>query len=123
IMLDAVAAASGLQPAEVRRAATFAGGVAQVARAALAGEPLERFSIRLMQPVLPMLAQPAEDVAAAMAELGTALLEWKLDGARVQVHKAGDDVKVYTRSLNEVTSALPEVVEAVRASRAESLIL
>ena len=123
IMLDAVAAASGLKAAEVRRAATFAGGVAQVARAALAGEPLERFSIRLMQPVLPMLAQPAEDVAAALAELGTALLEWKLDGARVQVHKAGEEVKVYTRSLNEVTAAVPEVVEAVRRASAQSLIL
>jgi DNA ligase-1 len=123
IMLDAVAAASGLKAADVRRAATFAGGVAPVARAALAGEPLERFSIRLMQPVLPMLAQPAEDVAAAMAELKTALLEWKLDGARVQVHKSGDEVKVYSRSLNEVTAAVPEVVEAVRAARAGSLIL
>jgi DNA ligase-1 len=97
--------------------------VAQVARAALADESLERFSIRLMQPVLPMLAQPAEDVAAAMAGLGTALLEWKLDGARVQVHKAAGDVKVYTRSLNDVTAALPEVVEVVQAARADSLIL
>jgi DNA ligase-1 len=76
-----------------------------------------------MQPVLPMLAQPAEDVAEAMAELGTALLEWKLDGARVQVHKSGAEVRVYTRSLNEVTAAVPEVVEAVRAARAESLIV
>ena len=122
-MLDAVASAAGLKAAEVRHAATFAGGIAPVARAALAGEPLERFSIRLMQPVLPMLAQPAEDVAAALAELGTALLEWKLDGARVQVHKAGDEVRVYTRSLNQVTAAVPEVVEAVKAARAESLIL
>ena len=123
VMLDAVAAASGRAAAEVRRAATFAGGAAPVARAALAGEPLERFSIRLMQPVVPMLAQSAVDVASAMAELGTALLEWKLDGARVQVHKAGDEVKVYTRSLNEVTAAVPEAVEAVRAARAQSLIL
>jgi len=122
-MFDAVAAASGRAAAEIRRAATFAGGVAQVAKAALAGESLERFSVRLMQPVLPMLAQPAEDVGAALAALGTALLEWKIDGARVQVHKAGDDVKVYTRSLNEVTAAVPEVVEAVRAARAGSLIL
>ena len=72
--------AAGLPPAEVRRAATFAGGIPQVARAALGGGGLEQFSIRLMQPVLPMLAQPAEDVAGALADLGTALLEWKLDG-------------------------------------------
>ena len=123
VMLDAVAAAAQLQAAEVRRAATFAGGVAQVARAALAGEPLDRFSIRLMQPVLPMLAQPAEDNGAALAALGTALLEWKLDGARVQVHKSGDEVRVFTRSLKEVTAAVPEVVEVVRRAQAESLIL
>jgi DNA ligase-1 len=123
VMLDAVASAAGLKAAEVRRAATFAGGVAQVARASLAGEPLAHFSIRLLQPVLPMLAQPAEDVAAAMTELGSALLEWKLDGARVQVHKAGEEVRVYTRSLNEVTAAVPEVVEAVKGAAAQSLIL
>jgi DNA ligase-1 len=123
VMLDAVAAAAELPAAEVRRAATFAGGVAQVARTALAGESLDRFSIRLMQPVLPMLAQPAEDLGVALAALGTALLEWKLDGARVQVHKAGDEVRVFTRSLNEVTAAVPEVVEVVRGAQAQSLIL
>jgi DNA ligase 1 len=123
VMLDAVASAAGLPAAEVRRAATFAGGVAQVARSALAGEPLDRFSIRLMQPVMPMLAQPAEGVAAVLAALGTALLEWKLDGARVQVHKSGDEVRVFTRSLNEVTAAVPEVVEVARSARAASLIL
>jgi DNA ligase-1 len=76
-----------------------------------------------MRPVLPMLAQPAEDVTAALAALGTALLEWKLDGARVQVHKSGNEVRVFTRSLNEVTAAVPEVVEVVRGAQAESLIL
>jgi DNA ligase-1 len=113
-MLEAVAAAADLPPAEVRRAATFAGGMPQVARAALHGGGLEQFSIRLMQPVLPMLAQPAEDVAAALAELGTALFEWKLDGARIQVHKAGDEVRVFTRNLNEVSSRVPEVVSALK---------
>jgi DNA ligase-1 len=125
VMLDAVAMAASLPPAEVRRAATFAGGIAPVAKAALAGgaAALEQFSIRLMQPVLPMLAQPAEDVAAALAQLGTAILEWKLDGARVQVHKSGDDVRVYTRSLNDVTAAVPEVINALKDIKAESLIL
>ena len=125
VMLDAIAAAANLPAVEVRRAATFAGGVAQVARAALAGgaAALGAFSIRPMRPVLPMLAQPAEDVAAALETLGTALLEWKLDGARVQVHRSGEEVRVYTRSLNEVTSAVPEVVEVVRAAPAASLIL
>jgi DNA ligase-1 len=125
VMLEAVAAAAGLPAAEVRRAATFAGGIPQVARAALTGgaKALQPFSIRLMQPVLPMLAQPAEDVAAALGALGTALFEWKLDGARVQVHKAGDEIRVFTRNLNDVTAAVPEVVAAVKNAKAQSLIL
>jgi DNA ligase-1 len=125
VMLEAVAAAAGLPAAEVRRAATFAGGVAAVARAALSGDAkaLEPFSIRLMQPVLPMLAQPAEDVAASLSALGTALFEWKLDGARVQVHKSGEEIRVFTRSLNDVTAAVPEVVDALKSAKAESLIL
>jgi DNA ligase-1 len=123
VMLEALALAAGLPPAEVRRAATFAGGIPQVARAALQGGGLEQFSIRLMQPVLPMLAQPAEDVASALADLGTALFEWKLDGARVQVHKSGDEVRVYTRNLNDVTAAAPELVSTVKKTNAESLIL
>jgi DNA ligase-1 len=125
VMLDAVAQAAGLPAPEVRRAATFAGGIAAVARAALdgGGAALAQFSIRLMQPVLPMLAQPAEDVKAALAQLGTAILEWKLDGARVQVHKSGDAVRVFTRSLNEVTGAVPEVVDAAKQAKAQCLIL
>jgi len=125
VMLEAVAAAAGRPAAEVRRAATFAGGIAPVARAALHEGPqaLERFAMRLMQPILPMLAQPAPDARAAVESLGKALLEWKLDGARVQVHKSAETVKVYTRSLKEVTAAVPEVVEAVRAALGRSLIL
>src|SRR5438874_456313 len=76
-----------------------------------------------MQPVLPMLAQPAQDVEAALAALGTAILEWKLDGARVQVHKSGDEVRVFTRNLNDVTAAVPEIVAVTRAVTARSLIL
>ena len=125
VMVEAVAAAAGIPAADVRRAANFAGRIAPVARAALTeGAPgLEKFSIQLMRPVLPMLAQSAADAETALASLGQALLEWKLDGARVQVHKAGDEVRVFTRSLNEVTAAVPEVVAAVRAARARSLIL
>ena len=125
VMLDAVAAAADLPAPDVRRAATFAGGVAVVAEAALraGASALAAFSIRLMQPVLPMLAQPAEDVDAAMAQLGTAILEWKLDGARVQVHKSGDEVRVFTRNLNEVTAAVPEVVGALQDAKSRSLIL
>ena len=125
IMVEAVAVAASLPPADVRRAVAFAGAIAPVASAALSGgaAALAQFSVRLMQPVLPMLAQPAEDMKAALAALGTALVEWKLDGARVQVHKSGDDVRLYTRNLNDVTARAPEIVAAVRALGAQSLIL
>jgi DNA ligase 1 len=122
VMLEAVAAAAQIPAAEVRRAATLAGGIPKVASAALSGAGLEAFSIRLMQPVLPMLAQPAEDIAAALKDLGTALLEWKLDGARVQVHKSGSDIRVFTRNLNDVTARVPEVAAALE-NVASSLIL
>jgi len=125
IMIEALAAAAGLPAAEVRRAVAFAGVIAPVAAAALSGggAALAQFSVQLMQPVLPMLAQPAEDMRAALAALGTALVEWKLDGARVQVHKRGDEVRIYTRNLNDVTSRAPEIVAAVRAAAANQLIL
>jgi DNA ligase-1 len=125
IMVEAVAAAASLPPADVRRAVAFAGAIAPVAAAALSGgaSALAQFSVQLMQPVLPMLAQPAEDMKGALAALGTALVEWKLDGARVQVHKSGDDVRVYTRNLNDVTSRVPEIVIAVRNISATGLIL
>jgi DNA ligase-1 len=84
---------------------------------------LERFGLRVLQPVQPMLAATADDVASALSQLGGAALEWKIDGARVQVHKAGDEVRVFTRNLNDVTEAMPEVVEAVRGTTAERLIL
>ena len=125
VMLDAIARAAALPAQDVRRAAMYAGGLAAVAKAALTegAAGLARFSIRLLQPVQPMLATPAEDVAGALAALGTAALEWKLDGARVQVHKAGEEVRVFTRNLNDVTAAVPEAVEAVRALPARELIL
>jgi DNA ligase-1 len=125
VMQEAVASAAGLPAAQVRRAAMFAGALAPVAEAALQGgdAALERFSVQPMRPVLPMLAQSAEDPEAALAELRTALVEWKLDGARVQVHKAGSEVRVFTRNLNDVSERVPELLEAVQAARAESLIL
>lgn len=124
-MHDAVAAASGLPAADLRRAATFAGALAPVARAAMVeGMPgLGRFSVQLMRPIMPMLAQPASDAASALAAFGSALAEWKLDGARVQVHKDGATAKVFTRSLKDVTTAVPEVVAAVLAAPPRSLIL
>jgi DNA ligase-1 len=125
LMMDAIASAAHIGVAEVRRAAMSAGGLAEVARAALTegASGLARFSIRLMQPVLPMLSQSAESTDEALEQLGTAAFEWKLDGARVQIHKRGAEVRVYTRNLNEVTDRVPEIVEVVLRSPRSELIL
>jgi DNA ligase-1 len=125
IMLDGLAKASGIPAERIRRAVMMAGDIAEVARAVLVqGEAgLEPYTIQLFRPVQPMLAQTAEDVSSALADLGEAALEYKFDGARVQVHKSGGDVVVYSRSLNDVTAAIPEVVEAVRTLPARDLIL
>jgi DNA ligase-1 len=125
VMLEALAAASGVPAAVVRRAVMIGGGIAPAARAALAqGQAgLERFAIRPMRPILPMLAQPAASPGAAIAALGEVAFEWKLDGARVQVHKAGDAVRVFTRTLHDITAAVPEVVEAARRAASAELIL
>jgi len=125
VLVEAVARAAGIPGAEVRRAAMLAGALSPVAAKALSGgaAALVDFIIRPFQPVQPMLAESAEDVAAALADLGEASLEYKLDGARVQVHKADDEVRVYTRNLREVTAAVPEVVAAVRTLAPRELIL
>jgi DNA ligase-1 len=125
IMLDAIAKAANVSASGIRRAAMLAGGIGEVARVALIeGLPgLARFSITLFSPILPMLAQPADDVGDALRQLGNAAFEWKLDGARVQVHKRADEVRVYTRNSNDVTSRVPEVVEEVRKLDADELIL
>jgi DNA ligase-1 len=84
---------------------------------------LQRFALRIFQPVLPMLAQPAGDIAEALDQLGLAAFEWKLDGARIQVHKHAEQIRVYSRGLNEVTQAVPEIVEAIARVPSETLIL
>jgi DNA ligase 1 len=125
LMLDALAKAAGLKPERIRRAAMMAGGAAQIARAVLEeGESgLAKFDIQLFRPVQPMLAQTAEDVKEALQELEEAALEYKFDGARVQAHKSGDEVIVFSRSSNDVSAAVPEIVQAVRAVPAKNLIL
>jgi DNA ligase 1 len=124
LVVEAVAAAAKRTPAEIRRAFMMAGDLPSVARAALSGEGagLSAFAVRLFQPVLPMLAGSADDVAEALEELGEAAVEYKLDGARVQIHRSGDEVRVYSRRLNEVTAAVPELVEAARAFAGRELI-
>src|SRR5947207_1660788 len=125
LMIEAVAAAADLPAANLRRAAMIAGGIVSVASLALAegASGLSHFAIALFQPLAPMLAQPADDITDAMAHIPMAALEWKLDGARVQVHKSGGDVRIYTRTGNDVTAAAPEIVSAVLGAQAQSLIL
>jgi len=126
LMVEAIAQAAGLPQAQVRRAAMYAGNLGTVARAALSGgaAALERFQLELFAPVAPMLAQTAADVAEALRELpGPVAFEWKMDGARIQLHKRGSEVRIYTRALNEVTAALPEIAELALELPAQALIL
>ena len=125
VLTEAVARAASLPGDRVRRAVMLAGDLGTVAQAVLTdGEAaLGRYALQLFRPIQPMLADSAPNVAEALAALGTAVLEWKLDGARVQVHRQDERVAIYTRSLNDVTAAVPEVVEAVRSLPAHELIL
>jgi DNA ligase 1 len=128
VMLEAVAKAADVPAARLRRAVMLAGDLGVVAKAVCTGgenalTALAGYKIELFRPVQPMLADSADDVEEALGMSGDATVEWKLDGARIQVHRAADRVAVYTRNLNDVTSRVPEVVEAVRALGAEELIL
>jgi len=125
IMEDAVARASAIPISEIRRATMLAGDLEPVARAALSEgrSGLARFHLELFRPIGPMLAQAGEDVEDAIDRLGEAAFEYKLDGARVQIHRQGEDVRIYSRTLRDVTPAAPEIVEAVRALPVRDLIL
>ncbi|MCB7135837.1 ATP-dependent DNA ligase [Cellulosimicrobium marinum] len=151
VVLDATAEAAGVDAETVRRAVMLRGATGPVARAALAApgpdaarSALAAFRLEVGRPVRPMLAQSAPDVAEAFAKLRVAgapvddsaddavpgyddvlpvTVDAKLDGIRVQVHRDGDDVRVYTRSLDDITGRVPEIVEAVRALPAQRLVL
>ena len=116
-MVQALARAAGAEPAAVQRAFMLRGDLKDVAAAALRDGPgaLDAFRLEVGRPVRPMLARPAKDVDEALGRLGEAAVEWKLDGARVQIHRRDDDVRVYTRSLDDVTARVPEIVEATLA--------
>ena len=125
VMADAIAKAAGVAVAEVRRAVMLAGDLGEVAAAALAdGETgLSRFSLTLLRPLKPMLAQTASDVRSALERVGKARLEWKLDGARLQVHRRGQEVRAYTRNLADITSRVPEIVAAVLDLEVRTIVL
>jgi DNA ligase 1 len=125
VLVDAIARAADRGGADVRRAAMLTGDIAETARIALTepADALAAVGLQVGRPVLPMLAATAESVADAMAVAGEASVEYKLDGARIQVHRRGDDVGIFTRSLADVTARLPELVEVVRALPVDAVIL
>lgn len=125
VMLEAVAAASGARPDAVRRAFMLSGQLPATAEAALrGGEPeLARFRIEVGRPVRPMLASSSETLEDALAEFDAVSIEYKLDGARIQVHREADEVHIYTRTLREVTGNVPELVELVRGLDCRSIVL
>ncbi|MHC0433204.1 ATP-dependent DNA ligase [Streptomyces sp. O3] len=122
---EALAVAAGADPAEVRRAVMLAGRLDTVA-AALAADgvrALDGFRLAVGRPVLPMLAKSAKDVDEALDRLGPCAVEEKLDGIRVQVHRDGDAVRVFTRTLDEITARLPDVVAAARELAADRAVI
>ena len=146
VMTDAVAKAAGVPAEEVRRAHQLGGSLPEVALAALAGTPpegttpdsipadsddgseralaaLRAIRLRVGRPVRPMLAASAPDVAAALSRISPAAAEWKIDGIRIQVHRSGDHVAVFTRTLDDITARVPEIVEAVLTFQADSVVL
>lgn len=123
VLTDAVARAAAVPLEDVRRAAMLSGDLGETARLALSGDDLRGVGLIVGRPVLPMLAATAASVAEAIATTGEASVEYKLDGARIQVHRTGDDVRIFTRSLADVTPRLPEVVDVVRAMPVRDVIL
>jgi DNA ligase-1 len=125
LVTEAVAKAAGVPSAAVRRACMLSGDLGTTARLALVGgrAALDEVGLQVMRPVQPMLASTAPGVAEAIADLGLSSVEWKLDGIRVQVHRSGGEVAVYTRNLNDITGRVPDVVAAARAMPAAGFVL
>ncbi|MEU1735764.1 ATP-dependent DNA ligase [Streptosporangium sp. NPDC020145] len=126
VMVEAIAKAAEVPATEVRRALTLRGWLPAVGAAALGGgvEALRAFRLEVGRPVAPMLAQSATSVAAALGRVGApAAVEWKLDGIRIQAHRSGDTVSVFTRTLDDITAQVPEVAEAVGALPSQDLVL
>jgi DNA ligase-1 len=142
VMIEAVARAAGVHAGEVRRAHLLGGSLPAVAEAALsaasaaredgAGDDaaaaaalaaLRAFRLEVGRPLRPMLAASAPAVAAAFERMSPAAVEWKIDGIRIQVHRRGPVVRVFTRTLDDITARLPEITRAVLASPAEALVL
>ena len=123
VLEAAVVRASGADAAVVRRAAMLSGDLGETAVLALSGGDLAAVRLQVGRPVLPMLAATASTVAEAVATTGEASVEYKLDGARIQVHRHGDEVRAFTRSLADITHRVPEIVAAVRKLPVRDVIL
>ncbi|GLP64085.1 putative DNA ligase [Streptomyces sp. TUS-ST3] len=125
VATEGLAQATQAPPADVRRAVMLAGSLQTVAEALLTDGPpaLDRFRLTVGRPVLPMLAHSASSVAEAVDKLGVCAVEEKLDGIRVQIHRDGDAVRLYTRTLDDITDRLPELTAAALELRGERFIL
>ncbi|MGH3522704.1 MAG: ATP-dependent DNA ligase [Mycobacterium sp.] len=125
VLTEAVAVAAAVPAEQVRRALMLSGRLPVTAGAALIGgaEALAAFRLEVGRGVRPMLASPAASLDDALAELGCVTVEYKLDGARIQLHRDGDQVRVFTRSLRDITAAVPELVELARALPCRSTVL
>jgi ATP-dependent DNA ligase I len=132
IMTDAVAAAAGVPADLVRRAHQLGGSLPEVAAAALgntgsdpqhAAAALRAFTLMVGRPIRPMLASPAASISAALSKISPAALEWKIDGIRIQVHRRGGDVTVFTRTLDDITGRVPEIVRAALSLDVTSVVL
>ena len=129
LMIDAIAKAAAVPTNVVRRAHMLRGDLRVVASIALSdgGAGLGAVGLQVLRPIQPMLAQSAESTTEAwdraVGDQSQVAIEWKVDGARIQIHKAGTEIKAYTRNLNEMTDRVPDVVEVVRGLPAETLIL
>lgn len=125
VVADAVAEAFDVPAASVRRAAMLSGDLGRAAMVAAfeGAKGLGRVGLDVLTGIQPMLAKTAESVADALDSIGTAVIEWKLDGTRIQAHRRGSEVRIFTRNLNDVTDRLPDVVERVLEADASSLVL
>lgn len=125
VAVEGLAEATGAPAADVRRAVMLAGSLQTVAQALLTGGPaaLVGFRLTVGRPVLPMLAHTAASVSEAVEKLGACAVEEKLDGIRVQLHRVGDDIRIYTRTLDDITDRLPELTSVAAELKGTRFIL
>jgi DNA ligase-1 len=125
VMVDAIARAAGVSGEIARRALMLSGDLMRTAEIAMTKgeEGLRAVGFEIFRPILPMLASTAENVAEAVASFERASVEWKLDGIRIQIHRRGEEVRIYTRNLNEISHALPGILDAVRGLDVRQAVL